>query len=161
MMAEFKRFDPDQWEPETEVEGVAKVAKAAKVEPSLATLAGLAALPGMLSAGITSLGECPCPQRMDATAWASAVRDAKALGNDGWALQALSLGWSPLDLFGAVTDPTGDPDGDGLAVKLAGRKVLAICASFATVQNGEHGRAFIYRRTNDGARLLWALSRGR
>lgn len=160
-MAEFKRFDPGRWEPESEPEGVAKVAKAAKVEPSLATLAGLAALPGTIAAGIASLDEGRCPTEANASEWAAVVRDAKRIAEDGWAHQALGLGWSPLDLFGAVTDPAGDPEADGLAVRLAGRKVLAICASFATVENGPNARAFIYRGTNEGARLLWALGRGR
>lgn len=165
MMAEFKRFDPERWEPEqgpeSEGEGVAKVAKAAKVEPSLATLAGLAALPGTISAGVASLDEARCPIKAKASHWVAAVRDAKRIAEEGWAAQTLALGWSAVDLFGAVTDPAGDPEADGLAVRLNGRKLLALCGSFATVANEPRGRAFIYRRTNEAARLLWALGRGR
>lgn len=165
-MAEFKRFDPERWEPEqepeTEAEGAAKVAKAAKVEGGLASLATLATLPGTIGAGIASLDEGRCPTRANASEWAAVVRDAKRLAEEGWASQALSLGWTPLDLFGAVTDPAGDPEADGLAVKLNGRRVLALCASFATVENGPNARVFIYRGTNEGARLIWVLgSRGR
>lgn len=162
MMAEFKRFDPERWEPESEPEDVAKVAKAAKVEPSLATLAGLAALPGTISAGLASLDESRSPTTNSAApTWAAVVRDAKRLAAEGWAAKALALGWSLLDLFGAVTDPAGDPEADGLAAKLSGRRVLAISDKFATVENGPNARAFIYRRPNEGARLLWALGRGR
>lgn len=118
-------------------------------------------LPADLAAGLLSLKTMACPRAVKSEAWAQVVRDALALADDGWAHQALSLGWLPLDLFGAVTDPAGDPEANGLAVKLNGRRVLALCGSFATVENGPNARAFIYRGTNEGARLLWALSRDR
>lgn len=107
------------------------------------------------------LSRMPCPPRVDPHCWRQVVVDCQRLVAEGWAEKALGLGWTALDLFGAVTDPAGDPEAEGLAVKLAGRKVLAICASFATVENGPNARAFIYRGTNEGARLLWALSRAR
>lgn len=159
-MAEFKRFDPERWEPQPEPKGTAKVANSAKAETSFATLAGLAALAGTTSAGLTALDENRCPHGVKASAWATAVRDAKRLADDGWAAKALALGWTALDLFGAVTDRDGDPEADGLAVKLAGRKVLAISENFATVQDGENGRAYLHRRGSEGGRLLWELGCG-
>jgi hypothetical protein len=64
-----------------------------------------------------------------------------------------------LDLFGAVTGKQGDPNGDGLAVKLSGRPLLALCASFATVRDGPSARSYLYRGKNAGAALLWELGR--
>ena len=166
-MAGFQRFDPERWEAEPEQSTVAKVAKTAKVEgenlpaePAFATLATLASLPGVMAAGLSALNETQPPVGVPADAWAEVVSDAQRLVSEGWASTALSLGWSALDLFGAVTDKQGDPAADGLAVKLSGRKVLAICASFATVADANGGRTYLYRGNTEGARLLWALSRG-
>jgi hypothetical protein len=63
----------------------------------------------------------------------------------------------PLDLFGAVIDPEGHPDGDGLSARLAGREVLAISPSFVTVTDGRRGRLFLHRPIGEGAKLLWEL----
>jgi hypothetical protein len=62
-------------------------------------------------------------------------------------------------MFGAVADKAGDPAADGLAVKLQGRKVLAICARFATVADANAGRSYLYRGSNEGTRLLWEIGR--
>jgi hypothetical protein len=159
-MAGFVQFDPEKWEPSAQ-EGVAKVANAAKVEPSLATLAGLAAIPADVADGLDRLAHIAPPKGVNRDHWEQAVRDAHTLAGGGWAQQALALGWTPLDLFGAVTDKLGDPSGDGLAVKLAGRKLLAISEGFATIENGSSGRAYLHRYSNDGARLLWEIGRGR
>lgn len=162
-MAGFLQFDPDNWEPErasNDDEGAAKVAKAAKAEPTLATLAGLAGLPPDLEDGLARLSQMATPRGVRAEPWTGVVADALRIASEGWAERALGLGWNALDLFGAVAASSGDPDCDGLAVKLAGRRLLAISDSFATVEEGQ-GRAFLYRHGNDGARLLWELGRGR
>lgn len=115
---------------------------------------------GTLAEIADQMERMPCPSRVDPHSWRQAVVDCRRLIEDGWAHKALNLGWAALDMFGAVTDPAGDPDADGLAVKLEGRRVLALCASFATVQDGENGRAYLYRRGSEGARLLWEVGRG-
>lgn len=162
-MAEFKRFDPDRWEPEAGDVDAAKVAKAAKASEgsasSLATFATLAsngdALPGVITAGLALLDAAKPPKGVVASSWRVAVTDAQRLASDGWAAKALCLGWSALDLFGAVADKLGDPAADGLAVKLSGRPVLALCGSFATVRDGPSSRSNLYRGNNAGARMLW------
>jgi hypothetical protein len=118
-------------------------------------------LPEDIARWVSKLRKMPCPSRVDPGHWRAAVRDCQWLCIEGWAEQALALGWTPLDLFGAVTDRRDDPAGDGLAVKLAGRKLLAISEGFATVENGPHGRAYLHRSNDPGARLLWELGRGR
>jgi hypothetical protein len=100
----------------------------------------------------------PCPPKARKDRWNGVVRDALGL-SEKWAVQALGLGWSPLDVFGTVLDPAGDREADGLAVRLQGRRVLALCASFAIVDDGNGGRTYLYRGNNEGARLLWELGR--
>jgi hypothetical protein len=95
-----------------------------------------------------------CPE-----AWPQVVSDAQRLASEGWALNAIGLGWSATDLFGVAGD--ADPDADGLAVKLNGRQVLAICESFATVADEGRGHSYLYRGSNEDACLLWELGRGR
>lgn len=164
-MSGFQRFDPERWEPRDSDGEAAKAAKAAKVEspegPALASLVTLATLPGTIKAGLVRLSTLPAPNPVGAELWPEIVNDALGLASDGWAAQALGLGWSPLDLYGAVTDPDGDPAADGLAVKLEGRRVLALCATFATVADANGGRTYLYRGNNEGAGLLWTLERGR
>lgn len=129
--------------------------------PNGANGANGTALPADIQAGLAMLGRTAAPRLRCPDRWPVALADAVRLANEGWALAALNLGWSALDLFGAFPAATGDPDADGLAVRLAGRKVLAICASFATVADADGGRTFLYRGNNAGARLLWELGRAR
>jgi hypothetical protein len=71
----------------------------------------------------------------------------------------MQLGWNALDLFGAVPDKSGDPNADGLALKLAGRRVLVMSDRCATVKDDGVTRSIIYRGSNEGAVLLWELGR--
>lgn len=120
-----------------------------------------ASLPPSVVEGLAQMANAPAPRLIVPDAWPVAVADALRLASDGWAEKALALGWSELDLFGAVPDRNGDPYADGLAVKLGGRSILALCASFATVTSGGTGRAYLYRGNNERAVLMWALGRGR
>jgi hypothetical protein len=118
-------------------------------------------LPPSIRQGLTWLANARAPRLVVPDAWPIAVADALRLASDGWAEKALALGWSELDLFGAVADRNGDPYADGLAVKLGGRTILALCGTFATVSSGGAGRAYLHRGNNEGAVLMWALGRGR
>ena len=132
-----------------------------KQPPIVPIVTNVTVLPALVLDGLKVLAEAAAPPVCSPELWPGVVADALRLASEGWASNALILGWSPLELFGAVIDPQGDPDADGLAVKLSGRKVLAICASFATVADANGGRTYLYRGNSDGARLLWALGRGR
>ena len=115
-------------------------------------------LPAACASGVRRLQSMSRPRLHRPHLWPVAVSDALRLARDGWAAKALALGWSEPDLFGAVPDPNGDPAGDGLAVWLNGRELLAITAQYAVV--GEQGgRSFFNRRTRDGAVLLWELGK--
>ena len=129
--------------------------------PNVPIVTNFTGVPADVLAGLRSLATAPTPRLLSPEAWPEVVADALRLAQDGWAASALTLGWSALDLFGAIASKDGDPAADGLAVKLSGRKVLAICASFATVADANAGRSYLYRGNTEGARLLWALRRGR
>ncbi|HXH00242.1 MAG TPA: hypothetical protein VNI79_07505 [Sphingomicrobium sp.] len=90
--------------------------------------------------------------------WPGVVSDALSLARDGWASKALALGWAPLDLFGAVTERDGQADADGLAVWLGGQTVLAICATYASIGNGD-GRAYFNRCNRLGTKFLWDIGK--
>ena len=115
-------------------------------------------LPDDVAAGIRRLKVMRAPRLQEPGMWAIAVAGAAYLVKSVWAAKALALGWSLLDLFGAVPDRDGDPAGDGLAVWLAGRKLLAITAEYAVVEDVGGGRSYFNRRTAPGAALLWALT---
>lgn len=118
-----------------------------------------ASLPPSIVAGLKKLRSMAAPKLRRPEVWPGVVSDAVRLARDGWAAKALALGWLPLDLFGAVVDPDGDPFADGLAVKLGGRPIIAMCASFATVDDGSGGRVFLHCATGEDVRLLWELGR--
>ena len=115
-------------------------------------------LPEAVNEGLKVLAAMSCPARVDWDKWRAVVADAVRLGREGWAGKALALGWTDLDLFGAVTDVAGDPYSDGLAVWLAGRQLLAITADFAVADDGKGGRSYFNRRHADGAVLLRKLA---
>lgn len=127
--------------------------------PIVPTVTIVTGLPDLIRDGLATLANAPAPRLINPDLWPLVVADTLRLASEGWVKQALSLGWSDLDLFGAVPDPSGDPDADGLAVKLCGRRVLALCASFATLRERPNARSYIHRSKNDGARLLWLLAR--
>ena len=115
-------------------------------------------LPQDIRAGLITLKSMAAPRLIRPEAWPVAVSDARGLAQAGWALKAMSLGWDVLDLYGAVTDRDGYADADGLAVWLAGRQVLAICETHASVSNGP-GWAFFNRCNRLGKTLLWEAGR--
>ena len=126
----------------------------------------LALVPQDVLTNLHALAAMAAPKVINPTIWPEIVSDAMRLRDGGWLGQAFALGWSALDLFGAMPDPDGDPLGDGLAVRLAGRRMLAISEQFATVEE-PHGRSFLHRpaflsgekRSDLNAVLLWELSR--
>lgn len=115
-------------------------------------------LPPDIRAGLITLKSMAAPRLVLPEGWPAAVSDALGLARDGWVTAAFALGWSPLDLFGAMTDRNGQADADGLAVWLGGRPVLAIAATYASVGDGI-GRAYFNRSTCFAETLLWDVGR--
>ena len=160
-------FDPEKWSQANACDAAADVAKVAKVAklgvefPQLSQLSQLsqvAQLPESVRLGVDRLQVMRAPRTVRADLWSRVVADAVGLVASGWAAKAIAMAWSPLDLFGAVTDADGDPYSDGLAMWLAGRKLLAIEATLAVVRDGE-GHFYYHRREQAGAKLLWNLGR--
>jgi hypothetical protein len=87
--------------------------------------------------------------------WAGVVVDAETLLMEGWAGQALRLGWQPVEVFG-VSDSY-----DGLAVWLNGHKLVLLDERGAIAINGIGGKTRFYfdRRDPAGAGMLWDWAR--
>lgn len=116
-------------------------------------------LPDTVSKGLVLLVNAPAPRLRRADVWPQVVNDALRLASEGWADQALKLGWTELDLFGAVTDEGADSIDDGLAAWLEGRTILALCDRFAVVDDGNGARSYFYRGGRDRSAHLWDLGR--
>ena len=115
--------------------------------------------PKPVTDGLQRLRSMPAPRGVSPAVWAEVVADALSLARDGWAAKAIALGWSPLDLFGVVPDSLGDPADDGLAVWLGGRRLIALCGTYAVVKDDGGGRSYFNRRQAEGAVLLWRLGK--
>ena len=113
-------------------------------------------LPAAIVLGLRKLEAMPVPRINNPKVWPDVVADALLLEAQGWAATAISLGWSPLQLWGV--SPLADPydDEHGLAVWTTARPVVLIDEATAIVRDGT--RRHIYRRHDmTGARLLWDL----
>jgi len=114
------------------------------------------ALPVEIVVGLDRLRAEPQPRLSSPSAWAGVVTDAHMIASEGWAAVAVSLGWSPLNLFGSSPEIGGNADLDGLAVWLSGRKIVAIDER-VVVADAAGARALYYGRPMKGAALLWDL----
>lgn len=118
-------------------------------------------LPSDVRAGLVTLQAMAAPRLARPEVWPGVVADAGCLASDGWAVQALSLGWTPLDLWGCSPVVGGNPDHEGLAVWLGGRRILLIDERTCLVDTRAGGRAMFTRRDPAGAVLLWDLGRAK
>lgn len=114
-------------------------------------------LPPDIVAGLGLLQSMPAPRITRPEVWAGIVADAVRLGRDGWAAQALGLGWDPLQLWGCSPVPSGNADHDGLTVWLEGRRVLLLDDASCIVEAAPMSHAVFNRRPADGAVYLWDL----
>jgi hypothetical protein len=103
--------------------------------PAPVTSAVPDAMPGVpdpLAEELRRLERAMTPKVNEPEIWRQAVADALRIARDGWAGQALSLGWSVSDLFGI--DPRDAYDFSGLAVWLTGRHLVMLDADRAVVE---------------------------
>lgn len=136
-----------------------RAAMAAEQAPSPAPL-GDYGLPGHLAAAVRSLPGLPAPKVTRSELWAEVTADAVRLAVEGWAAKALALGWSEHDVFGIGQHSSNDFE--GLAVWLAGRKVLALSEWKAATQCGAIFYREAFGRPNSPrplSVLLWRFGR--
>lgn len=111
---------------------------------------GTPALPPEIVVGLNRLRGMHVPHITRPEVWPEIVADAQRLASEGWAVSALGLGWSPLELWG------WSPEQEGLAVWLAGRPLVLVDDTMAIVRVGSL-RSVFNRCPATGAKLLWEM----
>lgn len=91
-------------------------------------------LPADLMDGLAKLRSGWQPRKVDAAEWGAVVDDVRRLVVEGWAANALALGWSPHDVFGI--GPGGSNDWLSLCVWLGGRTVTMMDDHRAFTEEG-------------------------
>ena len=121
-------------------------------------------LPDHLAASLRALEYMPAPRKIEqADRWRGIVRDALGVARDGWAANAIALGWSAGDLFGI--GPRDDWEFSGLAVWLRGRSIALLDQQRASVADGDRRAAFTRGGMGHGTHptvshvLLWEFGR--
>ena len=97
-----------------------------------------------------------CPDQIEPERWRLRITDAQRFLVD-WGDKALALGWTAGELLGLHT-PLAKPhpsycrlsryDATGLVWNLAGRRVVALTADTAAIENRTTGNVLIYRKHN-------------
>jgi hypothetical protein len=113
----------------------------------------LMALPADLMAGLSKLRAMRTPRIHRPELWAGIKADAMRIAAEGWASQAMSLGWDAYALWGV--EPSNDPDEFSLAVELAGRSIRAVDEHRFYMRDGDV-RSFFERRARPAlTKYLW------
>jgi|SRR6185437_4680802 len=92
--------------------------------------------------------------------WRRFIDDCGRFLDDGWAIRAVALGWSPLDLFGCDrTRPFARVDRAGLLWLLNGNRLVALSPSTAVIATPSGSRLTYHRRARSAAEatLVWEL----
>ncbi len=116
-----------------------------------------------LANSLTQLKACRVPRGCSDRKWRRIVADAEALVVEGWAEQALALGWSMLDLFGI--GPRDEWEFSGLAVWLRSRRVILLSRDCAVTRAGDTRHCFNRNGLGHGQQpdvspvLLWHFRR--
>jgi len=157
-------FDPDAWLAEAQHAGSAIPAKVAiphapAFPEKIAEIAGIAArpLPEDVAKGLVKRRLMLPPRITNPVVWPEIVADAVRIADEGWAAQALGLGWEPLHLFGV--EPSTDPDtwDYSLAAMLAGQSIRAVDEQRFYLRDGEV-RCFFEKRPRPAlSKFLWEL----
>jgi hypothetical protein len=100
------------------------------------------------------------PKDIPPARWEQFIDDAGRFLDQGWAVKAKALGWSPLELFGCDRPrPLARTDNTGLIWVLRGRRLLALTAETATIENTNVPPHKYRRCINEPGRavLAWEL----
>jgi len=113
--------------------------------------------PAEIARGMAALRAMSVPHGLDRAAWRCVVDDAGRLIAEGWAEEALALGWTAIDLFGC--EPLGSDDDyrNGLSAWLQGRPLVLLDADSAIVRVDERRSIFNRKRDRAGTVLLWEM----
>jgi len=110
-----------------------------------------------LRPGVRKLSTMHCPRIRRPELWDEIKTDALRIATEGWAAQAMALGWEPLQIFGY--QPSDDPDDFSLAVELAGRTIVAVDESRFYLRRGDVRNFFERRECPLLTHYLWDFER--
>lgn len=139
-----------------QVEELPKLTKAPFVGFDSEASGLIPAIPPEIAMGLNRLREMRVPRISRPEVWREIVADALRLSSEGWAATAIGLGWTPLELWGASTQPDPWDDEHGLAVWLSGRTLVLIDDTMALVRDGTR-RLVFNRHEMTSAQYLWEI----
>jgi hypothetical protein len=92
--------------------------------------------------------------------WLRFIDDCGNFIDNGWAVRAAELGWTPFDLFGCDrSKPFARIDRCGLLWLLDGRQLRALTAETAVIENASGSTAKFYRRPYEPGQVLpWEIA---
>jgi hypothetical protein len=114
-------------------------------------------------AGLARLDPACPPRDVPLRRWTRFIQDSREFIDQGWAAQAVGLGWTALDLFGCHRQaPFARIAQQGLLWLLNGRRLVALTTEFAAIETASGGR-LTYRRApiETGQVLAWKLGQVR
>jgi hypothetical protein len=117
------------------------------------------ALPKEVVEGLNLLRTMPAPRGFPAAQWSNAVRQAILFASN-WGASALSLGWSPVELFGLhPIAPHARHDAKGLAFAQSdAAQIVAITETSAVLKTISGAELRFYRKLHPrDAVLAWLL----
>lgn len=114
-----------------------------------------------LADALRRLEALPPPAKVSSLdAWHRVVADALSLARDGWASNAIALGWTAADLYGI--GPRDSNEWDALATWLQGRRVAVLTEWSARTECGDTFYREAYMRPNSPRiRPVWLWDFGR
>jgi hypothetical protein len=114
-------------------------------------------------AGVSRLSAMPPPRTYPEHAWHQLIVDAERF-LDGWAQQAVALGWPDWEVFGCHRRaPWGRIQGMGLVLLLRGDETAALTATKAVIRTRTGARQTYHRQPSDPLHpaercLVWELA---
>jgi hypothetical protein len=102
---------------------------------------------------------CP-PGDISPKRWLRFINDCGHFLDDGWALRAAELGWTPFDLFGCDrSKPFARIGRSGLLWLLAGQQLRMLTADTAIINTASGSSLTFYRRPREpGQALVWEIA---
>lgn len=112
-------------------------------------------LPAELRLGLKRLRLMATPRIVMPQAWPRVVASGLLIATEGWASQAMSLGWDAYALWGV--DPSADPKDFSLAIELASRSIRAVDEDRFYLREGDVRSFFARRECPALSKFLWEV----